>query len=629
MPEEFKPSYTFTDDRLNELKQLFPEAFEDGVFNVDTLKELIGEYSTSNKVKEHFGLNWMGKQDARKIASKPPTGSLKPCPGEGVNEDTTENIFIEGENLEVLKILRKSYIGKIKMIYIDPPYNTGNDFIYDDTFADSTEDYLRKTGEKSDEGLLVSNPKSSGKYHANWLSFMYPRLRLAKDLLKEDGVIFISIDDNELENLKMLMNEVFGEENFESQIIPIVNPGGRDYKQVAITNEYILCYSKSDKSLLNELPKAVKFKHSDSSGGYETRELRNRNPKFHSGNRPNLFYPFYVDPTNKNKDGYCSVSLEKDVHHIIEVKPYNSVGKESVWRWGKPKAKENIILNDLDKSQILAKEKKDGNWNVYEKNRRNTTKVKSVWAETEMRTENGTRDFRKLMVKSYFDHPKSVELVKKCIQIGSNENDIILDFFAGSGTTAQSIFKLNSELKNNRKFILVQLPELVNENSIAFKDNYKSISDITKDRISKAIESIDNNSGFKVYKQDNSTIYKWQEFVPDHDGALPDLFNNLEMAYKNPLQDGVTTQDFITEVLLQEGFPLTAKQEEVVSGVFKITNEWVPYTLYATMLYSFKDTDFSKLKLQDTDHFVCLDKAFEGNDALKQELDNQCKIFTI
>ena len=249
MPQEFKPQYNFTDDRLNELKQLFPEAWEDGVFNVDTLKTLIGDFSTDNTVKEYFGLNWVGKQDARKIAAKPPTGTLKPCLGEGVNEDSTENIFIEGENLEVLKILRKSYMGKIKMIYIDPPYNTGNDFIYNDTFADSTEDYLRKTGEKSDEGLLVSNPKSSGKYHANWLSFMYPRLRLAKDLLKEDGVIFISIDDNEMDNLRLMCDEIFGEENFIESLIWKKRATPPNDREIGRNHEYILVYCKNKISL--------------------------------------------------------------------------------------------------------------------------------------------------------------------------------------------------------------------------------------------------------------------------------------------------------------------------------------------------------------------------------------------
>lgn len=191
MSSELKRDYTLTQDLKEKLQQLVPEAFEDGHLNVDTLRELLGEDVTDSQADEHFGLNWVGKRAARQIAAQPFTGTLKPCPGEGINEDKTENIFIEGENLEVLKILRKSYAGRIKMIYIDPPYNTGNDFIYKDDFSDSTEEYLRKSGQKSNEGLLVSNPNSSGKYHANWLSFIYPRLRVAKDLLSEDGVIFI------------------------------------------------------------------------------------------------------------------------------------------------------------------------------------------------------------------------------------------------------------------------------------------------------------------------------------------------------------------------------------------------------------------------------------------------------
>lgn len=629
MAEEFKPQYSFTDDRLNELKQLFPEAWEDGAFNVDTLKSLIGDYSTNNSVKEHFGLNWVGKQDARKIASKPPTGTLKPTPGDGVNEEHTENLFIEGDNLEVLKILRKSYMGKIKMIYIDPPYNTGNDFIYNDSFGDSTEDYLRKSGDKTEEGLLVSNPKTSGKFHANWLTFMYPRLRLAKDLLKDDGVIFISIDDNELENLKILMNEIFGEENFESQIIPIVNPGGRDYKQVAITNEYILCYSKSDRSLLNELPKDVKFKFSDSLGGFEARELRNRNPKFHSGNRPNLFYPFYVNPSNKDDNGFCSVSVTPDELHTVEVRPYNSVGDESVWRWGQPKSKGNIVVNNIEESQVIARQKKDGNWNIYEKNRRSTTKVKSVWDETEMRTENGTRDFRKIMSKSYFDHPKSVDLIKKCIQIGSSDNDIILDFFAGSGTTAHSVLKLNEEEKTKRKFILVQLPERLGEKTIAYKDGYRNISDITQERIHRVIKTMSEVNSFRSLFLGESSIYRWKNFENQKDGLLPDLFSKLEAAFKNPLVEGTTPEEFITEVMLQEGFPLTANQTEVQDGIFKTSHDWVPYTLYVSMLQSFKNIDLEALGLSETDHFVCLDMAFENNDALKQTVDNQCKLFTI
>ena len=614
MPQDFKPSYTFTEDRLNELKQLFPEAFEDGVFNVDTLKELIGEYTTSNKIKEHFGLNWMGKQDARKIASKPPTGTLKPCPGEGVNEDTTENIFIEGENLEVLKILRKSYIGKIKMIYIDPPYNTGNDFIYNDTFADSTEDYLRKTGEKSDEGLLVSNPKSSGKYHANWLSFMYPRLRVAKDLLKEDGLIMVSIDDNEAVNLKQMLDEVFGNENFiETVIWKKRYGGGAKEKYLVALHEYVYIYAKN----INEV---------DNITVPLTEESIKRYYKLKDNNF-NLRGAYRTHPLEATK----SMGERKNLVYGIPGPNGVEIMPKRQWLWGKERA-----LKALEKGELEFIKSKDGNWSVHSKQYLYNEKGKIREGKQfsiidNVYTQHGTNEIIDLFGNAQiFSFPKPTKFIQTLINLcAKNKNDIVLDFFAGSGSTAHAIIDLVKTDNLSRKFITVQLPEICNEKEEAFKHGYKNIAQVTKERIRRVINKIDKTQGFKVFKQENSTIYKWQDFVPDQDGILPDLFNNLEMAYKNPLQDGVTTQDFITEVILQEGFPLTAKQEEVASGIFKISHEWIPYTLYITMLYSFKDTDFNKLQLQETDHFVCLDKAFEGNDALKQELDNQCKIFTI
>lgn len=620
MAQEFTPKYTFKEDRLNELKHLFPEAWEDGVFNVDTLKELIGEFSTDNTVKEHFGLNWVGKQDARRIAAKPPTGTLKPCIGEGVNEDTTENIFIEGENLEVLKILRKSYLGKIKMIYIDPPYNTGNDFIYNDTFADSTEDYLRKTGEKSDEGLLVSNPKSSGKYHANWLSFMYPRLRLAKDLLKDDGVIFISIDDNEYDNLKKVCDEIYGEENFIGMFIVNSSPSAIDYGHIGKTHDYCFFYAKNiGQATTKHLEEKDKvFKYKDKVGPFNIYPLYNGNVAFNPQTRPNLFYSFYLNPNKKILNDFYEIGLEEK-EGWVKVNPVISKkdGIQRVWRWGKPKSLENL------NNEIVGYKTDSGEYRVVQKSRLTGKVIRSLQLDTEISSRKGTAELEQLFGKKIFPYPKPTELIRRFISISTEKDDIILDFFSGSGSTGHSVLRINNEQYSNRKFIIVQLSEKCNV------DNYKNISEIGKDRLRKVLNNYNSNQGFKVYKQFNSTIYKWQEFVPEQDGALPDLFSKMELAYKNPLQDGVTTQDFITEVILQEGFPLTAKQEEVASGIFKITHDWVPYTLYATMLYSFKNTDFKTLPLEETDHFVCLDKAFDGNDALKQSLDNTCKLYTI
>lgn len=628
MAEEFKPQYTFTEDRLNELKQLFPEAFEDGVFNLDTLKTLVGDYSTDNTAKEHFGLNWVGKQDARKIAAKPPTGTLKPCPNEGVNEENTENIFIEGENLEVLKILRKSYMGKIKMIYIDPPYNTGNDFIYNDTFEDSTEDYLRKTGEKSDEGLLVSNPKSSGKYHANWLSFIYPRLRLAKDLLKEDGVIFISIDDNEIENLKSLCNEILGEENHVIDLIWNLK-SGTQAGHFTRSHEYILVYSK-DKSKLSF------FK--DRSGGSivhgALKKIGVKNPA------SEITFPigFECEGEDRIIEGEIGGS-EKQFLKGKMIIENNTLKQEVTIEAGW--AMKNQVLSFIEgkptfdsKGQKIIRFYFNSSGILFYEKERGTFHPKSITNDAIGNTKSGGEEVSDLFGLKVFDYPKPISLLKFLSDLIVEEDDIVMDFFAGSGSMGHSLM----ELDRTCKYILIQLPEEIkptneiNKEAINYLDERKlhlNISELSKERLRLAISKYHTNQGFKVFKQSSSTIYKWQEFIPEQDGAIPDLFSKMELAYKNPLQDGVTTQDFITEVILQEGFPLTATQEEVASGIFKITHEWIPYTLYATMLYNFKNTDFAKLKLQETDHFVCLDKAFEGNDALKQQLDNQCKLFTI
>lgn len=631
MAEEFKPQYTFTDDRLNKLKQLFPEAWEDGVFNVDTLKTLIGEYSTDNNIKEHFGLNWVGKQDARKIAAKPPTGTLKPCPGEGVNEDNTENIFIEGENLEVLKILRKSYMGKIKMIYIDPPYNTGNDFIYNDTFADSTEDYLRKTGDKSDEGLLVSNPKSSGKYHANWLSFMYPRLRLAKDLLKEDGVIFISIGPDEFANLNLQCDEIFGEENLAGICVRQAKSGGNNGVFFSPNVEYILVYCKNisvtkgfKAELSSELIKKVYTSVQES--GERKGEYYRTMGLFQAGLkdlRPNQ--KFFIEcPDGSKVLPPCGIQDET-----------MRIG-DGRWRWTKPKyLKElengNVEFKETTSSPLVNANGEPSKWNIYTKiwlkDRQEEGQVPN---DLILKFENRHSSKELKLLDIPFDFAKPTGLIKYLISfIDMEDGDIILDFFAGSGSTAHAVLDFIESKKKRVQFINVQLNEKVNNKDLAFKKGFKTISEVTQERIKRAINLINKNQGFKVFKQSKSTIYKWQDFIPQQDGIIPDLFSKLELAFKNPLLDGTDPQDFITEIILQEGFPLTAKKEEAISGVFKITHEWVPYNLYVSMLQSFKNIDLNQLQLKESDHFICLDKAFESNDALKQAIDNQCKLFTI
>jgi len=516
----------FTDENIEKLATLFPNCVTEAhdekgnvtkAIDFDLLKQELSDNIVDGP-RERYQINWPGKREALVSANTPINKTLRPCREESVDFDTTENLYIEGDNLEALKLLQESYLGKIKMIYIDPPYNTGKDFVYKDNFTRTKGEEL-EASEQIDEdgGRLVANPESNGRYHSDWLTMMYSRIKLARNLLKDDGIILLSIDDNEVQNLKKICDEIFGEDNFVAQIMPIANPGGRDYNQIAVTHEYLLIFIKTDKAILNEISKDVNFKLTDNNGGYELRELRNRNPKFHSGNRPNLFYPFFVNPNGKDSYNHCPVSLVKTDEYYIEVSPYNSTGKESVWRWGKPKSSENIVADDLVKSQIVARQKKDGGWNIYEKNRRSTTKVKSIWDETEMRTENGTRLLRSLFEETIFDHPKSLSLLKRNVEIASNPNDIILDFFSGSATTAHAVMQQNAEDNGNRKFIMVQFPEELSEDSAAFKAGYETITEIGKERIRRAGKKIkvenadkdgieDLDTGFRVLKIDSSNM---------------------------------------------------------------------------------------------------------------------------
>lgn len=549
---------------LTLLGQAAPEVFSDNQqVNINKIKELLGEDQIASN--EHYELSWAGKAAARREIQKTSSHTLLPS---AANSSNAQHMLIEGENLEVLRVLQKSYYGKVKMIYIDPPYNTGNDsFVYPDDYSETLEEYQKRTGEKNEAGYLnkqslwKKNSKESGQYHSAWLSMMYPRLYLARNLMRDDGVIFISIDDNEASNLKLLCDEIFGSENFQAQIIPISNPGGRDYKQIAVTHEYLFVYTKSDAAELNEIPKEVSFSKFDSKGGYELRELRNRNPKFHSGNRPNLFYPFYVNPNSIGPDGYCTVSLVRSESYSIEVKPYNSEGKESVWRWGAPKSQENIIDNSLDLSQVVAKQKADGGWNIYEKNRRITTKAKSVWNETSMRTEDGTRELRSLLGAAYFDHPKSLQLIKQCITLGSSDGDLIFDFFAGSGTAAHAVMELNLEDGGNRQCISVQMPEILDEDSEAYKAGYRTIADITRARIDKVITKLKSEQPEKTtdlacahFTLAPSNFKIWRSDVIDENKLREQL-----ALFQSAEKDGKALREFdsqtamLTELLLKHG----------------------------------------------------------------------------
>lgn len=620
-------------DVARKLADLLPEVVADGKIDVAALQAVLGDDAATGT--ERFGLFWPGKTQAIRAAQTPTTATLAPDRENSLNWDATGNVVIEGDNLEVLKVLQKHYYGKIKMIYIDPPYNTGGDFVYPDDYADPIGTYLERTGQSDTEGKLSTNTESDGRFHSNWLNMMYPRLKLARNLLSEDGVLAISIDDNESARLRMLGDEIFGEHNWQASVVTVANPGGRDYKEVAICHESLLIYTRTPGTELNEISKEVHFKLSDRKGGFELRELRNRNPKFHRENRPNLFFPFYVDPTSTTDDGYCEVSLEKGDRFTVEVFPRNSQGKDSCWRWGRPKASEHIVAGSAYESEVVARQKRDGGWNIYEKSRRSTTKVKSLWAETPMRTEDGTREVRALFGTTVFDHPKPLALVRRCVEIATNPDSIVLDFFAGSGTTAHAVMALNAEDGGNRRCISVQLPEPTDEKSEARKAGYANIAEITRERIRRAGAKIleeesaklDGRAegldvGFRAYKLVDTNFAKWRVDSSLSKEELASLFAGMGESADNDARP----EALLTEILLKLGFSLTEQVERVdVAGLEAFS---VADGLLVAYLNEHVKPTLEQLRAMvalEPGRLVVLEDAFQGDDVLKTNLVQECR----
>lgn len=430
-----------------------------------------------------------------------------------------ENLIIKGNNLLALHSLKSKFKGQVKLIYIDPPYNTGNDgFKYNDNFN-----------------------------HSTWLTFMKNRLEIAKELLKEDGLIFISIDDREHSYLKILCDSIFDKDNFISDIIIQVNKGGRDYLKIAKTHEFILCYQKSDSAEINEIEKeGLVFRYSDKHGNYNLRELRNRNPKFNKINRPNLYYSFYIDESSIDENGLCNVSLEEKDEFKTITYPLNSQGQESCWRWGKTKSIQNIT-SDIYTTQVVAKQKSDGNWNVYEKHRKSKGKIKSVWDDSDVRTEAGTKELGKIIGKDEFAFPKPIELIKRVIQLSTNKEDIILDFHAGSGTTAHAVLELNKKDDGNRKFIMVEQMDYINT--------------VTNARVQKVIqkENIDDSFIYFELAQWNEQAKKEINACKNLDG-LEKLFDTLYEKYF--LNYNFKVKEFKEKVINEDEFKALSLEEQ-------------------------------------------------------------------
>lgn len=451
-------------------------------------ESLTDELRSLDDKDESYDFTWVGKRKSIIEAGTPINKTFRPDVKASKNWDTTENLFIEGDNLDALKLLQESYLGKVKMIYIDPPYNTGKDFVYHDNFRANVEQYDEDTEYRDEEGNIQfrKNEKTNGRYHSDWLSMMYPRLKLARNMLTEDGIILISIDDNEQANLKKLCDEVFGEDNFIANAIIVNNRGGRDYGGIARQHDYILIYTRNEgyqPNLINEKDK--EFKLQDDQGGFNLMELRNRNIKFNLGNRPNLYYPFYLKPNREDSNGLLEISLEPE-EGFIEVYPAKSSGIQTVWRWGKEeKARRNLNV------EIFGKKNQNGGYMIVQKYRKTTKMQRSIWDDKEFVNERGTESVKELFDGvNYFDYPKSVFTIKRVVELGSKSDGIILDFFSGSATTAQAVMQLNAEDGGNRKWIMVQLPEETDEKSEAFKAGYKTIPEISRERIRRAGDKI-------------------------------------------------------------------------------------------------------------------------------------------
>ena len=501
---------------LEGLKQIAPSAFTevrgaDGELtqkvNFDVLRELLGD-AIADANEESFGFQWVGKQVAKRAAAEPTRQTLRPIVEDSVDWDTTENLYIEGDNLEVLKLLQRAYLGKVKMIYIDPPYNTGSDFVYQDDFAMSREEMDEAMGNLDEEGnRLRRNLDSNPRYHSDWCSMMYSRLLVARTLLANDGVIFISIDDNEVHHLRKICDEVFGASNFVASINWKGRGGRQDSKYYAVIHEYILCYAKAlDKFTAGEeikeegiYPKFDKQKQRF----YKTQLLRKWGANSLRTDRPNLYYPI---PAPDGTEVYPTIYIENKVTGSIQSKI------EGCWRWGA-----NTLQKALDEGHIEFVKNKFGYWIPYEKiyaplPGEEQTKKYTTWIDD---ISNGTEVLKDLFDnKSPFDYSKSTSLISQFLQMAKVEgDDIILDFFSGSATTAHAVMQLNAEDGGKRKYIMVQLPEQTPENSEARKAGYNTICEIGKERIRRAgkkiKETVDNknlDTGFRVLRVDSSNM---------------------------------------------------------------------------------------------------------------------------
>ena len=610
-------SQTPQEERIKILQSLMPEVFDEGKIDWEKLKATLGE--EVNFANERYVLNWAGKSDAFRVMQQPSSATLVPCREESVDFDQTENIFIEGENMEVLKVLQKSYFGKVKMIYIDPPYNTGNDsFIYPDRFSETKEEYQQRVGDKDEEGYMThegmfrKNSKENGQYHSNWLCMMMPRLYLAKALLREDGVIFVSIDDNEVHNLRLLMNEIFGEENFVADIIWEKRyTRNNDAKLISSLYDHNLLYRKSDEITILRENRTEKSNSiysnpdNDPRGVWTSVSYVSQRTK---EQRPNLSYEI-INPNNNKK-----------VVHEVNAWKYSydqylfHASDNRLW-WGQngdnqyPRLKR--FLSELDEGIVPV----------------------NLWNYEETGTlDDGTKEVNDLLGKDIFEYPKPKSLIMRMLRLGAaDKNSIILDFFAGSATTAHAVMQLNKEDGGHRKFICVQLPELCDEKSEAFKAGYKTIAEIGKERVRRAGAKIRKevedeqakqneklpfgeeptikmpDLGFKVFKLSESNFKQWRKVK----GSENEEWKLQIEDSLHPVAEIATKNNMVYELLLRSGKSLNSTIEHR-NGFYAINGKEL-----ILMLESATQELVDAIRAEHPQKVITLDSLFEGNDQLK------------
>ena len=579
------------DENIKRIGELFPNCLterldENGrpevAIDFDQLRQELSKDIVEGP-EERYQFTWPDKRNAIRLANAPTTDTLRPCREESVDFDNTQNLYIEGDNLQVLKLLRENYLGKVKMIYIDPPYNTGNDFVYNDDFAQTKDDYIHNSGQKDEEGnRLVANTESNGRFHTDWLNMIYPRLKVAKDLLSEDGVIFISVDDNEVNNAIKVCNDVFGATNKIASLITINNPRGRQSDTFyATVHEYLLCYCRNkEKAFINGMPlteeQKAEYSFSDSKGDYRLLGLRQRGSASLREDRPDMFFPIYVNAET------LEVSIDARDGWVIVV-PKKSDGRDGRWMWGKQKCKNEIhrlvpkLITRRNEFDIFVKDYLDN-----EEGER-TRKFKSVLDDRSFNNQNGTQEVKALLKGEYMSFPKSMEYIKAICIMGASHKSLVLDFFSGSATTAHAVMQLNAEDGGNRKFIMVQLPEATDEKSEAYKAGYKNICEIGKERIRRAGKKILEEQKIKIdasretldFSGDSNLGSKVSGLKPVDVGfrVLKLDSSNMQDVYYSPkefnenllFEDNIkldrTDEDLLFQAMIELGIELSAKIE--------------------------------------------------------------------